>query len=81
MEANEYQCALCHKVYEKVWSDEDADQEALALWGVEHASAAPEVFAVICDDCFRQRSLAEVEAMGQAYQQWRDIIKNKEGRC
>lgn len=72
MEPNEYQCSLCHAVYEKEWSDEDADQEALEIWGVEHASADPEGFAVICDDCFQQRSMAEVEAMGHAYQQRRE---------
>jgi rubredoxin len=69
MEANEYQCALCGHVYEKDWSDADADQEALTIWGVEHASAHQEDFVVICDDCFTQRSLADIREMGQAYQQ------------
>ncbi len=48
-----FTCDLCHKTYEKGWSDEDADEESLKIHGVSNASSKiNESMAIICDDCF-----------------------------
>lgn len=51
MKPNEYQCAKCGEVYEKGWSDEEAQREAEELWTPEALQAGT---AVICDDCFKE---------------------------
>jgi len=33
MKNNEYKCASCHNVYEKGWTDEEAEKEAKDIWG------------------------------------------------
>ena len=44
-----YECARCHGVFEKVWSDEEAAAEMEATWQPQ-----PGPLAVICDDCYQQ---------------------------
>lgn len=51
MEDNEYRCEKCGNIYEKWWSDDEADNEALKLHGKTHNSAE---MAIICDDCFNE---------------------------
>ena len=52
---NEYQCASCKEIFEKGWSDEDANRESEKLWGVKNASEKiGKEMVVICDDCFNR---------------------------
>lgn len=48
---NEYQCSACKNVYEKSWSDEEADKESLEIHGVTRHNSD---MAVVCDDCFNK---------------------------
>jgi hypothetical protein len=63
MKKNEYKCDICQNVYEKGWTDEEAEQEVKEIWG--HIPA--EDRAVICDDCFNHRTPKEVKEMGNEY--------------
>lgn len=63
MKGNEYQCAACGNVYEKSWSDEEAQKESLEIWGEIPESDQ----VVICDDCFNCRTPQETTEMGQEY--------------
>lgn len=47
---NEYRCTLCHNVYTKAWSDEEARAEMQSYW----PGVAQEECAVICDDCWQK---------------------------
>ena len=46
-----YQCQACGGTFESDWTDADANAEAAALWGVDRASADPDM-VVVCDACF-----------------------------
>ena len=48
MESNEYKCDRCGEVFSKTWSDEDAEVEAVEIFGEE----ALKDRAVVCDDCY-----------------------------
>jgi len=49
MKANEYQCAMCGKVYKKRWKEEEAWEEHDRNFpGEPHETAA-----VVCDDCYK----------------------------
>jgi Fe2+ or Zn2+ uptake regulation protein len=48
-----YVCERCGGTYEYERSVEDAEAEALTLFGVSHASTNEEM-AIICDECFNQ---------------------------
>jgi len=50
MKDNEYQCEACGEVYEKGWTDEEAQKEADELWNKVALQAGQ---SVICDDCFQ----------------------------
>lgn len=63
---NEFRCANCGKVYEKDWSDEEAEDEAKEIWGVGNAST-DERMSVICDSCFNLRAPEDIRAMGQEF--------------
>ena len=64
MKNNEYKCASCHNVYEKGWTDEEAEKEAKDIWG----TIPQKEREVVCDDCFNVVSLQEIRAMGLEYQ-------------
>lgn len=49
MNHNEFQCAMCREVFEKGWTDEEAEAELVALWG----NIPKEECGTVCDDCFR----------------------------
>ena len=49
MKDNEYKCQLCGGIFEKVWSNEEAENEMKELWG----ELKEEERVVICDDCFK----------------------------
>lgn len=50
MKENEFECALCHGVYERnpEWTDADMEAEALEIYG-RHIEEDDRV--LICDDC------------------------------
>lgn len=48
--AKVYTCAACGGTFESGWSDEEAEADALLLWG----NIPPEETMVICDDCFQR---------------------------
>lgn len=50
---NEYRCALCHQVYIKAWSDEEAMQETQGYW----PGMTQEECGVVCDDCWQKMGL------------------------
>jgi len=50
MKPNEYECAVCHNIYEKGWTDEEAESELKGKFG---ENAAPENSELVCDDCYK----------------------------
>lgn len=46
----EYVCDECGGTFETGWSDEEAREEAEALF----PGASPEDMAVVCDECFKE---------------------------
>ena len=50
MKENEYQCEICKGIFKKGWSDEEAKQEALDIWG----EIPNEERGLVCDDCFKK---------------------------
>jgi hypothetical protein len=48
MKQNEYKCAICGNVYEKAYSDEEAMEECVELFG----EMSGDDLLVVCDDCF-----------------------------
>ena len=52
MKENEYQCSNCRGIFEKAWTDEEANQEA-EQFGVKQASAHPDM-AIVCEDCYHK---------------------------
>ena len=63
---NTFICAICHETFEKGVTDEEANAEALDIWGVPNASQTPGM-ALICDDCFNRRSPEDIRAMGDEF--------------
>lgn len=51
MADEQFSCAQCGGTFDKGWSDEEAEAEAMGLWG-EISSV------VVCDDCFQQMTAA-----------------------
>jgi hypothetical protein len=50
---SEYECAWCHEINEKGWSDEESHAEAEAIFG-KPVSEWKDEAVVICDDCFQK---------------------------
>lgn len=48
---NEYQYEKCGEVYEKGWSDEEAQKEAEEIWTPKALASGT---AIICEDCFNE---------------------------
>ena len=46
---NEYRCAVCKGVFEKAWTDEEADAERISNF----PDVPKEECATICDDCYQ----------------------------
>lgn len=44
-----FECKRCHGIFEKAWSDEESEEEAIALFG-ENIKTADVV--IVCDDCY-----------------------------
>lgn len=48
---NEFICDCCQNVYEKGWSDEEAEEECIENF-VEEAAHGDDR-AIVCDDCYK----------------------------
>ena len=80
---NEYRCAQCHEVFEKGWSEEEAQAEKTANgWG----DIPMKECSVICDDCY-QKDIAIIspqEINEQHKEELREYAAKtgrKSGRC
>lgn len=51
LKENEFKCDACGDICVKTWTDEEANEEADALWSKEER-LGPQ--AVICGDCFQR---------------------------
>ena len=49
MKDNEYKCAMCNNVYNKGWTDEDAEKEFKENFGDSTGETD-----VVCDDCYKK---------------------------
>lgn len=49
MKNNEYQCALCGEVFEKIWTQEEAIEEFKNNFGKDDIEGCVE----LCDDCYK----------------------------
>jgi len=55
LKPNEYQCAMCERVFEKGRSEEEARKEAKELFDIEDKDIEQgDEVALICDDCFKK---------------------------
>ena len=52
MKKNEYRCDNCNKVYQKGWSNVEAEKEAEDIFGKAPIDWVSGI-AIICDDCFK----------------------------
>ena len=51
MPSNEYTCSMCRQTFDKGWSDDEANAEAVILFGRDgHASD----MEIVCDDCWNK---------------------------
>jgi hypothetical protein len=50
IDASQYKCGLCHGVFEKCISDDEAWAEAKELWDIDPDD---DDAAIVCDDCFK----------------------------
>lgn len=53
MKKNEYQCEWCKGIFEKGWTDEEAEKEAKTIFG-KNPNEWRDKSVLICDDCFTQ---------------------------
>ncbi len=50
LKANEYQCAQCGGIFEKGWSDEEANKEAKEKFpNLKQLDSE-----IVCDDCYKE---------------------------
>ena len=49
MENNEFKCELCHNIYIKGWTDEEANDELEKNFSID-----PEECGTVCDDCYNE---------------------------
>jgi len=66
MKKNEFKCAVCGGIFEKSRTDEEANEEAKNIWGVDNADKNNDM-VLVCDDCFNHRTPEEIRAMGDKY--------------
>lgn len=50
MKENEYQCAMCGGIFEKEWTDEEAEAELKEIFG----DVPKENCGIVCDDCYKK---------------------------
>jgi DNA-directed RNA polymerase subunit RPC12/RpoP len=50
MKENQYKCAVCGGVFDKVWSDEEAMEE----YHKEFPGVPDEDREIVCDDCWNE---------------------------
>mgnify|MGYP000971066134 FL=1 len=56
MKNNEFKCAVCKEIYTKSWTDEEANKEAVELFGSPKEDWQSG-YAVVCDDCFKKLNI------------------------
>lgn len=56
MKENEYECAICHGIFAKSRSDEEALEETKNVFGKDYSQENIDNgdLAVICDDCWKK---------------------------
>ncbi len=54
MNPNEYKCAVCHGVFEKGQTDEEAEAELKETFG----DVPVEECDIVCDDCWQKMGLS-----------------------
>lgn len=59
LKSNEFRCTACKGIFEKGWSEEEAQKEADEIWG----EIPEDEKVIICDDCFNSVSLETTKAM------------------
>ncbi len=52
MKDNEYQCTMCDGIFEKKWTDEEAEKECVENFGT--MMAHDDDRAIVCDDCYQK---------------------------
>lgn len=50
MKENEFKCSQCLEIFEKGWTDEEAEEEKKKIWGEDFS---PSEMCLVCDDCFK----------------------------
>ena len=48
---DQYQCGACGGIFEKGWSDSEAEAERLSLFG---DTVPQNECAIVCDDCYQE---------------------------
>jgi DNA-directed RNA polymerase subunit RPC12/RpoP len=56
LKENEYQCAMCGRVFQKAWSDEEIKKEYTDLFGTMITQDQDDDLGIICDDCCQKLS-------------------------
>lgn len=66
-EAGKYTCANCGRTFNKGWSDEEAEAEAVEAFG-----AVPDDPVLLCDDCYEElmRWWQRVKDMPEDHPAW-----------
>ena len=52
MKENEFECSVCHNIYEKEWTEEEAREEQKDN-GFEHLDCD-----IVCDDCYKKLGIS-----------------------
>ncbi len=54
--SNKYQCAYCKGIFDKGWSDEEAETELEDTFGLPK-----EMCDIVCDDCYKAMGFGNAE--------------------
>lgn len=49
--SNTYKCSICEGVFEKGWTEEEAEEELKNNFGEEYT---PSDCGLVCDDCYKK---------------------------
>lgn len=50
LKENEFECYICHQVFEKEWTDKEANEE----YKKEFSDYEDEPKEIVCDDCYEK---------------------------
>ena len=59
---SEYQCDNCMGVFEKGWSDEEAQTEYETVF-----TGSTDETAIVCDDCYKEMVVQDLPLLGENY--------------